>query len=367
MKETAPDETGRFHRGFTKLVIPGTLYRHAKTGGWYWKVASRHVPPRLHRGNKMCYLPLVPQKKKFATKARGVAEMVMRQMYRAWLAELGKHPAGMCGLLDQFEQANRLRASAHHAAGNRQMLERFLNGQQVSHPCEIDADRVEGHLAAMQVAGRAAATIVAHKHTIGAFCKFLIRKGELDSNPADMIQVARPAKRPPRYLTDFQAVKFLMTVLLSPHRWLFPAACFGVYAGLRVGEIAALEWKDIGDAITVGGSQPTKTGDYRYVPIRPELAGLIGAMKRGEGRVFPKHHQVYWGKVMAETTRGLPVFGELKGRRVGNQWHLLRSTYAVNRAREGATLWQLMAELGHSDPNTTMRYVNVARAGGVDG
>ncbi len=57
-------------------------------------------------------------------------------------------------------------------------------------------------------------------------------------------------------------------------------------------------------------------------------------------------------------TRPLPVFGELPGRRIANQWHLLRSTYAVNHARSGKTLWE------HTNPQTAMQYVNIARAGG---
>ena len=64
--------------------------------------------------------------------------------------------------------------------------------------------------------------------------------------------------------------------------------------------------------------------------------------------------------------RPLPVFGETP-RCVGNQWHLLRSTFAVRKAGEGATLWQLMAWLGHKTPQTTMRYVNIARAAQKNG
>ena len=60
----------------------------------------------------------------------------------------------------------------------------------------------------------------------------------------------------------------------------------------------------------------------------------------------------------------LSGFGELAGSRVGNQWHLLRSTWAVNCARRGATIWQLMEWGGWKIPTPVMRYVNIARAAG---
>jgi len=37
--------------------------------------------------------------------------------------------------------------------------------------------------------------------------------------------------------------------------------------------------------------------------------------------------------------------------------------WAVNMARQGATLWQLMARGGWTSPQTVMRYINIARAG----
>ena len=349
----------------TSLTPPGTLWRHGTTGRWYWRVVAHRVPVALRRAGKYVQVPLVARGRKFATRSRTLAEECRKRLWRQW-AKLASAvvPPTMADLLARFERRNRLKASKHHAADNRRIIEGFLDSQGITKPYTISTEHLENYLSGLQEQGRAAATILTYKRTVGAFCKFLIAQDELDVNPADHVEVARPTRRPPRYLTDFQVLMLLIAAYKSRHKWLFDAICFGLWAGLRVGEIAALRWQDIGDRITVGGSRPTKTGDYRYVPIRAELATVIGAMKRGEGRVFPEHHSVYWGQIMAELTRDLPVFGELEGRRVGNQWHLLRSTYAVNRAREKASVWELMAELGHTDPQTTMRYVNVARAGG---
>ena len=50
----------------------------------------------------------------------------------------------------------------------------------------------------------------------------------------------------------------------------------------------------------------------------------------------------------------------------GKQFHLLRSTFAVNQARKGVPWQELMYTMGHSNPQTSMLYINLARAAGVE-
>jgi len=127
-----------------------------------------------------------------------------------------------------------------------------------------------------------------------------------------------------------------------------------------------LEWEHIGET---GLTVPlTKTGGYAIVPydrMDRRLKETIDIMGRGRGAVFPARNPRWWNARIKAITKPLPVFGELRGGGVGNQWHLLRATWAVNCARRGATLWELMAWGGWTVPQTVMRYVNVARAAGA--
>lgn len=88
-----------------------------------------------------------------------------------------------------------------------------------------------------------------------------------------------------------------------PLRWrrLYSLA---TYLYLRPGELAALEWADVNtdqryvsmhQALDMrpGEAKATKTGITRKVPIRPELAPLLDAMRTesgGEGRVIQHDH-----------------------------------------------------------------------------
>ena len=143
------------------------------------------------------------------------------------------------------------------------------------------------------------------------------------------------------------------------------AVRLALFAGLRLSSLRALRWEHVGDdALTV---PLPKTGGYTIIPlsnshIDPRLAETVQGMVRGKGPVFPVRNPAWWNTHLKLATRPLPTFGELAGSRAGNQWHLLRATWAVSCARRGATLWQLMSDGGWTVPQTVMRYVNLGHA-----
>jgi len=102
----ATTEKAGFPHGFTPRAIPGLLYRHQKTGGWYWKVSAKHTPPEIAAGKSILYLPMVPAKRKYATKAKGVAEACRKLLWAQWLREMNRQidTPGMVELLDEYEQ-----------------------------------------------------------------------------------------------------------------------------------------------------------------------------------------------------------------------------------------------------------------------
>jgi len=132
---------------------------------------------------------------------------------------------------------------------------------------------------------------------------------------------------------------------------------------MRLGEMIALRQRDVRDGqVVIGAAGPTKTYRSRIVPVPADLAAQLPA-DDPDAPLFPRRGARQWIRRMQRLTADLPVFGELPGRRTGNQWHLLRSTFAVRQARAGTNLWQLMSLLGHTNPQTTMRYVNLAGVG----
>lgn len=356
--------------------LPGCLTRDSRTGGYSWKLASRHIPAKFRKHEKPYhYIPMIAGRCTKATTSKTVADACRRRMWAAWLTD-GKSPTpdlqqlpSLSKLLVAFYEWNLHTAEDAQARDNQRTSAAFVAARGITKPWEIDAQQIDEWLSEVRKSGKSDRTVQAYRNRLSKFCRFLVTRGLLDTNPAAKVEVRAPEKAPPKYLNDFQIVQFLQRVCDTAPEWIFDAAVVAVYQGPRLGEIGLIDAEDIGDDEMVVHS--SKTRDYRVVPIFPEAAGTLRRLKVAHpaGRVFAAHDERWWGELMADATRGLAVFGQTRG--PGGQWHLLRSTFAVQRARgvgldHPATMWELMAWLGHKNPQTTMRYVNIARAAGMD-
>ena len=308
---------------------PGSLWRHA-SGGWYWTV---RLPGQARKS-----FPVVLHGHRHATRNRTLALRRIAHLWREWTRDTRPAPASMDGLIAAFAAWNLNTAGARQSGYNERTVRRFVEAAGVAHADEIGPEAVQGYLASLRTAGRSERTIQAHRNTLAKFCRFLMLRQQIDHNPALLVEVRPPAKRPPRYLTEAQIAK-LLKAPMPP--WLLLAVRVGLYEGLRAGEIRGLRGEDVHqDHIVVGGSAPTKTRDYRIVPIFPEMRGF----KPKSGPVFPQHNPRWWAEMFGRATKGLTFIG--LGDKGGFQ--VLRSTFAVRRARgEGldrpASLWELMS------------------------
>lgn len=138
-------------------------------------------------------------------------------------------------------------------------------------------------------------------------------------------------------------------------------------AGLRRGEILALEWGDIDlerGVLVVRRSEvlkrvgETKGLADRMVPLTELLAAALNAIKANRGRVLAGRGK--GGRIDHKTLRSwveeseraakLPVTGKL---------HILRHTYASHLVAAGQSLYQLQMAMGHKDGTTTQGYAHM--------
>jgi integrase len=147
----------------------------------------------------------------------------------------------------------------------------------------------------------------------------------------------------------------------------YVAACLAGDAGLRIGEIRALDWKDIdfvGGTITVArqmglGIIGTPKGrTRRTVPITPFLRDALKGPEVIRRGFLVRHPD---GSPM--TDRQTAEASYKICRRAGlpeRGWHTLRHTFGTHAAMFGANPWRLQAWMGHKRIDETMRYVHVA-------
>lgn len=138
-------------------------------------------------------------------------------------------------------------------------------------------------------------------------------------------------------------------------------------AGLRKGEITALEWPHVDLARRVIVVQQSETKGFvtslkgrawRAVPLTEELTAALEAIQEPAGRVI-KGRTRSGGierKTMsamvrdAERAAGLPETGRL---------HVLRHTYGSHAAEAGQSLYHLQMAMGHADRHTTEDYAKM--------
>jgi len=139
-------------------------------------------------------------------------------------------------------------------------------------------------------------------------------------------------------------------------------------AGMRVGEVKALRWREDVDLVagTLTINQQVRLGivgtpkgrTRRTVPMTPRLLEALRALqvvrtgrvvRNGDGSE-PSDEQAKWALDSIYRKAALPSDG----------WHRLRHSFGTHAALLGVNPWKLQAWLGHKRIDETMLYVHVA-------
>jgi integrase len=175
-------------------------------------------------------------------------------------------------------------------------------------------------------------------------------------------------ERPEIVAWDFaQYARLLATAKREGEDW-YAAVCLAGEAGLRVGEVKALRWREDVDMIakTITINQQTCNGETttpkgrtrRTVPMTTTLHDALkrmsvireGFVVRDLDGTAKADGQANWTMARMCRNAGLPV----------RYWHTLRHTFGTHTALFGVNPWRLQAWLGHKRIDETMIYVHVA-------
>ena len=140
-------------------------------------------------------------------------------------------------------------------------------------------------------------------------------------------------------------------------------------AGLRLGEITALEWKDVDPAkrqLCVQRSEwqghvtVPKGGRLRYVPMTSRLTAALKAHRHLRGpRIFSGvDGSPLTPKMVSDHVRRAARRADLADRGV----HVLRHTFCSHLAMRGAPARAIQELAGHQEIGTTQRYMHLTPA-----
>jgi integrase len=142
----------------------------------------------------------------------------------------------------------------------------------------------------------------------------------------------------------------------------------GGEAGLRCGEMVALQWKDVdlrNQRLCVrhsdwrGQLTAPKNGRIRYVPLTERLAGALRDYRHVRGpRVLCKDD----GRPLSRQSAWTRVRRAVKRARVPTGVHILRHTFCSHLAMRGAAGRAIQELVGHQELSMTQRYMHLSPA-----
>ncbi|MFB3926160.1 MAG: site-specific tyrosine recombinase/integron integrase [Syntrophales bacterium] len=210
--------------------------------------------------------------------------------------------------------------------------------------------------------------------TLRSFFKFLLRRGAIKYNPAEMVQSPKADKRMPVALP----VEEVFSILDVD----FAADAFGsrdramielLYSsGMRVNELTKLNMEDI-DFIQGLVKVMGKGKKERIIPVGgPALIALRAYLEKRPELFGRKVHNssenpVFLGKTGSRITprsvaRILDKYVALSGIRKKISPHTLRHAFATHLLDGGADLRVIQELLGHESLSTTQRYTSMSAA-----
>jgi integrase/recombinase XerD len=248
-------------------------------------------------------------------------------------------------------------------------LERFVEFCGTQNPG--DTRVVQAYLDSLYSAKLSPRSVARRLTTLRNFFAFLMREGEIQSDPVSVITAPRQWRTLPKYLS-LQQVDSLLTApdCTKPTGLRDKAMIEFLYAtGVRVTELCTAEMGGL--SLDMGIVRISGKGrKERLVPIgRSAVQAVTTYLASGrpallKGRPSPHIFVTAQGRCM--TRQGFWKLLKAYGKKVGI-WqrltpHVLRHSFATHLLEGGADLRSVQAMLGHADITTTQIYTHVLKS-----
>ena len=250
-------------------------------------------------------------------------------------------------------------------------FDRWLLDKGAPSVLKIDDGVIQSYLGARLSDGYSHRSIARLLSSLRAFYQYLVREGDISSDPTQHLERPKPSRPLPKSLSEAEVEALLEAPnpeLAVEHRDL--AMLEVLYAsGLRVSELTELTLPQISlnqgvvrvigkgnkeRLVPLGEAAVARLSDY-FASARPELLG-----GRQSDVVFPSNRgvtmtrQTFWYRIK--------IYGARAGIKTHLSPHTLRHAFATHLINHGADLRVVQMLLGHSDLTTTQIYTHVARS-----
>jgi integrase len=207
-----------------------------------------------------------------------------------------------------------------------------------------------------------ASTVTRELFTIKNMFRKAVEWGYLKENAAAPVKKLKSGASHFRYLSKEEINALLESCVKADNPHLYPFVFTALNTGMRLGEITALEWKDIDfkrKILCVDNKEDHHTKNYqtRMIPMNDVLTGVLRKVPRRLDSPY-----VFQRKTGEKFNKMRTGFDNAK-KRVGLtdvRFHDLRHTFASQLVMSGVDIRTVQELLGHRDIRMTMRYSHLA-------
>ncbi len=209
-------------------------------------------------------------------------------------------------------------------------------------------------------------------HTLGVLSKVMVFAwdiGLLKSLPWRLKTVKVKTAVPEMAFYDFGDYAKLVAAARTTGDHDLVVVLLGGDAGLRRGEMAALEWPDVDlvrSVLTVrhsvykGQMTSPKGGRSRKLSMTKNLVGALKVIKPEGKATGPVLHRPDGRHTETSINEAMPRITKAAGLKPSRKVHILRHTFCSHLAMRGAKAIQVMELAGHTDMKTTLRYMHLS-------
>ena len=248
-------------------------------------------------------------------------------------------------------------------------------------PVDLDLNSVRGHVADLNRAGKARASVARKVSGLRTFVRYLRREDVITNDPTATAVAPKRDQTIPNHLSEAEIARLIETPNSGEPLGRRDRAILELFyaSGLRLSELVAIDLEDLnlGDRmVRVMG----KGGKERLVPFNQSTVAAIRAWMKDRASILGTRHPAPGTSRRRNASdplfinyRGTRLTGRSVDRllrryvaqcstRMGISPHALRHSFATHLLQRGADLRAIQELLGHARLSTTQRYTHVNAA-----
>ena len=212
--------------------------------------------------------------------------------------------------------------------------------------------------------GKAASTVSRVLASIRSYYLYLLRKGQIDSDPTMALTSPHIDKKPPHVLSNDEINLLLEQPKLSDNKGIRDKAMLELlYAtGIRVSELIGLDTDDIN--LSMGYIRCSNSKSERIIPVGNKAVDSLKLyLEKARGSMIKNEDEpaLFVNRMGARLSRQgfwkiIKQYQESSGIKEEITPHSLRHSFAAHLIQNGADLESLKSMMGHADISSTQVY-----------